>query len=91
MRPLRGGTAATGRQGERTAYPITAPGNEVEFIYMYMSSVLVITQVMSPISKEQNLLDAHFYVASTGNWTNAYMAARNSSHDRLCDRYRVSY
>lgn len=40
---------------------------------MCVSSVLVITQVMSPISKEQNLFDAHFYTASTSeSWTNAH-------------------
>lgn len=52
--PLRGGTAATGRQGERTAYPTTKSGNEAGFTYMYVSSVLTITQIMSPISKERN-------------------------------------
>lgn len=31
--PLRGRTAATGRQSERTAYPRTAPGNEKRDLY----------------------------------------------------------
>lgn len=89
MRPLRGGTAAGGRQGERAAYPTTSHPDMKLDSFDYVS-------VSVPISKERNSRDARFYRGSTGENEEQdeclYVAARNSSRGGLYDSYRrVSY
>lgn len=59
MCPLRGGTAAGGRQGERAAYPTTSHAEMKRDLFDYVS-------VPVPISKERNSRDARFYRGSTG-------------------------
>lgn len=55
--PLRRGTAAGGREGKGTAYPITSHPEIKRDLFDYVSV---------PISKERNSRDAHFYRGSTG-------------------------
>lgn len=82
MRPLRGGAAAGGRQGEGAAYPTTSH-MELERVRSDYASE------PGPISKERNSRDARFYRGNTGEneeqdeclytWRQGIRAAANST------------